>query len=122
MTERIPENEQSNYEIFRECVSVPVLKALALPAEKPKKTAKKRKEARVHGKKYSGGGHAGGVEGGIDGGPGGKKITVKETEELEGGLFGEGNDAEDLGDFIEVHSIEIHFLVAKTLRYLTLHS
>jgi len=94
MAERIPENEQSNYEIFRECVSVPVLKALALPAEKPKKTAKKRKEARVHGKKNSGG----------------KKIMVeKETEEHEGGLFGEGNDAEDLGDFIEVHSIYIQF-------------
>jgi hypothetical protein len=110
MTERIPRNEQSNYEIFRECVSVPVLKALALPAEKPKKTAKKRKEARVHGKKNSVSGHVGGVEGSTDGELGGKNIIAeKKPKEHEGNQFGEGNDAEDLGDFIEVYFIDSPF-------------
>jgi hypothetical protein len=104
MTERILEDEQSNYEIFRECVSVPVLKALALPAEKPKKTAKKRKETRGHGQKKSGSGFVGGVEGGTNGDSGGQERRAeKGTEDHEGTQFGEGNDAEDLGDFIEVH-------------------
>jgi hypothetical protein len=104
MTERIPEDEQSNYEIFRECVSVPVLKALAIPAEIPKKTAKKRKETRGHGKKKSGSGLVGGVEGGANGDlRGQERKAEKETEDHEGTQFGEGTDAEDLGDFIEVH-------------------
>jgi hypothetical protein len=104
MTERIPEDEESNYEIFRECVSVPVLKALALPAEKPKKTARKRKETRKHSENKSGSGLIGGVEGGANSDLGEQERKAeKETEDHEGKQFGEGNDAEDLGDFIEVH-------------------
>ncbi|KAF2008197.1 hypothetical protein P154DRAFT_479733 [Amniculicola lignicola CBS 123094] len=49
MTEQIPSEEQSNYEIFRDCLSEPVLKALATPTAKPKK------QKRAHRKKGSGG-------------------------------------------------------------------
>jgi len=103
MTERIQEDEQSNYEIFRECASVPVLKALALPAEKPKKKPRK-KGGRGHVKRNSKGGDAASSEG--------KEIIAENEEEKEQSndlsfKDGDGNDAEDLGDFIDVR-LSVH--------------
>ena len=44
MALRIPATEQSNFETFRDCVSEPVLKALAAPSEKAKPKEKKNKK------------------------------------------------------------------------------
>ena len=83
MGENIPEEEQSNFETFRECLSEPVLRTLAHPIEKSR-TKKKKK---THAKK-------------------GSKTLVPiptpdestdNSKELEG-----ANDAEDLGEFIDV--------------------
>lgn len=78
MAEVIPPEEQSNYEIFRECLSEPVLKALAPQVEKPKK--KKR-----HGRKTS-------------------KTTSNPDiiEPNEPIVDDTANDADDLGEFIDV--------------------
>ncbi|KAJ4321872.1 hypothetical protein N0V94_002706 [Neodidymelliopsis sp. IMI 364377] len=48
MADPIPADEQSNYETFRDCMSEPVMKALALPAEKekPKKKRMAKKSAK----------------------------------------------------------------------------
>ncbi|KAF2121978.1 hypothetical protein BDV96DRAFT_483098 [Lophiotrema nucula] len=81
MAERVSAKEQSNFETFRECLSEPVLRALAKPVEKVKK--KKR-----HSKK-------------------GSKATNKEKKEH--GIVQDTNDAaneevsdaEDLGEFID---------------------
>jgi hypothetical protein len=84
MADPIPADEQSNYETFRDCLSEPVLKALAAPAEKAnpkskryaKKGVKERDSATIKSKKvHTSGIHSGGVT---------------------------TSDAEDLGDFIEV--------------------
>ena len=44
MAEPIPAGEQSNYETFRDCMSEPIIKALATPIEKPK--PKKKRHAK----------------------------------------------------------------------------
>ncbi|KAF2685694.1 hypothetical protein K458DRAFT_486537 [Lentithecium fluviatile CBS 122367] len=78
MAERIPEEEQSNYEIFRDCLSEPMLRALVAPAEKAKKKKKARKARSSVGKK--------------------EEIEAKVDEPNE---KGEGSAAEDLGEFID---------------------
>jgi hypothetical protein len=79
MTEPIPAEEQANYETFRDCLSEPVLKALAAPTEKLKPKKKKR-----HAKKGS------------------KNGVVKVMAEVNGSADTQASDAEDLGEFIEV--------------------
>jgi hypothetical protein len=82
MAEPIPPDEQSNYETFRDCLSEPVLKALAAPTEKPKPKKKR------HAKKGS------------------KNNVVKpETvviSEVHNSADTHASDASDLGEFIEV--------------------
>lgn len=83
MAERIPADEQANYETFRDCLSEPVLKALAAPVVQQK--ARNKRHARRVSKK---GGRSSGVE------------------EREGSAVQEDSaqpsDAEDLGEFIDV--------------------
>lgn len=81
MAEPIPAEEQSNFETFRDCLSEPVLKALAAPIEKPKPKKKR------HAKKGSKSGNNEIVKQEV-------APTVVETQET---------DAEDLGEFIEVY-------------------
>jgi hypothetical protein len=84
MADLIPTDEQWNYETFRDCLSEPVLRALAAPIEKAKprtkryakKGSKERDGATVKSKKV----HANGIHTG--------GVTASDTEEL--------------GDFIEV--------------------
>ena len=84
MAEPIPAEEQSNYETFRDCLSEPVLKALAAPVEKPKPKKKR------HAKKGSRSGRSEVVK------QESTQTDVNKSEEAG------GTDAEDLGEFIEV--------------------
>ncbi|KAF2789753.1 hypothetical protein K505DRAFT_89894, partial [Melanomma pulvis-pyrius CBS 109.77] len=108
MTERIPEHEQSNYEIFRECVSVPVLKALAVPAEKPKRRREKKRGGRGLGiktgrKSLKAGNDGDGDVNGREGPENDANNHHEKKEEVEKPDVAEdSNDAEDLGDFIDV--------------------
>ena len=92
MAEEISADEQSNYETFRDCLSEPVLRALAAPIEKPK--ARKKR----HAKKSS-------------------KEKNEDTRKRKDGIAtktttstanDEPSDAEDLGEFIEVHYPPVH--------------
>ncbi|USP73343.1 hypothetical protein yc1106_00617 [Curvularia clavata] len=98
MAESIPAEEQSNYETFRDCMSEPIMKALAAPMEKPKPKKKR------HAKKGS-------KSGGKD------AVATQNTVDANAAT---GADAEDLGEFIEVHTLKpaTSFLV---LRLLTSH-
>lgn len=84
MADVIPADEQSNYETFRDCLSEPVMKALALPDEKPK--PKKKRIAKKGSKEKND----------ING-------KSKETEKIISSREAKQTDAEELGDFIEVH-------------------
>lgn len=77
MANRIPEEEQTNYETFRDCLSEPVLRALAAPVEKIKRKKKGRKGRGSVGKTEV------------------KEIRVERMEE-------DGSAAEDLGEFVDV--------------------
>ena len=101
MAERILEEESSNYEIFRECVSEPILKVLAAPEEKPKRR-KKEKKARNHVKNKSRDGDIQEQAPVVPSSKGTPKTIEKDTEGDTAEQFREGNDAEDLGDFIDV--------------------
>ena len=81
MVETIPADEQSNYETFRDCLSEPVLKALAAPVEKPK--PKKKRHAKKSSKDKNG-------------------VREKSKGETETNGDAQPSDAEDLGEFIEV--------------------
>lgn len=79
MSNIISESDNTtNYETFRECLSEPVLKALAVPVETPKK------RKRRHGRKAQ------------------TKEIENEQSESNAVNSDEANDAEDLGEFIEV--------------------
>ncbi|KAI4627333.1 uncharacterized protein J4E87_003896 [Alternaria ethzedia] len=97
MAEPIPAEEQSNFETFRDCLSEPVLKALAAPIEKPK-SKKKR-----HAKKGS---------------KGGKDEVVKQ-EPVPTAVEAQETDAEDLGEFIEYLSTLIFPFLPAELHTLT---
>lgn len=84
MVEVLPAEEQSNYETFRDCLSEPVLKALALPAEKPKPKKKRHAKKISKDKIFSA-----------------KQISAL-SESVDHGDSILQADAEDLGDFIEV--------------------
>jgi hypothetical protein len=86
MAEPIPAEEQSNYETFRDCLSEPVLKALAAPMERRKPKQKR------HAKKTPKGGNTA------------KAVTKSEPEpNISTSITNpQASDAEDLGEFIEV--------------------
>ena len=86
MAEPIPSEEQSNYETFRECMSEPVLRALATPIEKSK--SRKKRHARKGSKS-------------------GKASLEPKVDRYANALEeSQASDAEDLGDFIDVrHAI-----------------
>lgn len=85
MAEAIPPEEQTNYETFRDCLSEPVLRALATPVEKTKPRKKRLAKSTSKG---SNGTVTRGEEQGET-----KPISSREARQ---------SDAEDLGDFIEV--------------------
>lgn len=91
MAEPIPAEEQSNYETFRDCMSEPIMKALAAPMEKPKPKKKR------HAKKGS-------KSGVVEGGRGGGEKKVKDAVVTQN-ANASTTDAEDLGEFIEVHRL-----------------
>ncbi|KAF2501633.1 hypothetical protein BU16DRAFT_500870 [Lophium mytilinum] len=97
MASMIPADEQTNYEIFRDCVSEPVLRILAAP---PKKEPKKRRREKKS-KKPS------------------KTTDVKQDSEPEPEPPSPPNDAEDLSEFIEYLSTDIFTSLPPSLRTLT---
>jgi hypothetical protein len=74
----IPEDEQTNYETFRDCLSNAIIQRLA---SEPPKRERRRAKGRKHGKS--------------------KEISTDSGMKTSDGF--EGNDAEELGDFIDVH-------------------
>ncbi|KAF2827592.1 hypothetical protein CC86DRAFT_349195 [Ophiobolus disseminans] len=102
MAEAIPLEEQSNYETFRDCLSEPVLRSLAISDEKPK--PKKKRHAKKNSKEKNG-------------------VERKSTGELEIRTSSNGDtqpsDAEDLGEFIEYLSTLIFPSLPPSLRTLS---
>ncbi|KAH7085598.1 hypothetical protein BKA63DRAFT_400497 [Paraphoma chrysanthemicola] len=94
MTETIRPDEQSNYEIFRDCLSEPVLKALALPQDKPR--PKKKRHAKKSSKDKNG-----------------IRTDVAPVASAP------ASDAEDLGEFIEYLSNVIFPCLPPELRALS---
>jgi hypothetical protein len=81
MAEAIPAEEQSNYEIFRDCLSEPVLKALAIPQDKPRPRKKRHAKKRSKDKN------------------GNREDFRTEVAPV---ATAQASDTEDLGEFIEV--------------------
>ncbi|KAL5121164.1 hypothetical protein ACEQ8H_001016 [Pleosporales sp. CAS-2024a] len=77
MTDNLSADEHSNYEIFRDCLGEPVLQALAMPNEKPKRKKKPAKK-RLN------------EETGTDGTNDKKGLSKREVQP---------SDAEELGEF-----------------------
>jgi hypothetical protein len=86
MAELIPVDEQSNYETFRDCLSEPVLKLLAAPSEKLK--SRKKRHVKKSSKDQTG-------------------MKEKDTKPFTSHSETKASDAEDLGDFIEVHFLPL---------------
>jgi hypothetical protein len=87
MAEVIPVEEQSNYETFRDCMSEPIMKALALPEQKEKNRKKRIAKKRA---KYK---------------PVGMFAPAKpQVETSSSDIAPSAADAEDLGEFIDVRS------------------
>lgn len=85
MAETTPADEHANYETFRDCLSEPVLKALAAPGEKPKSKKKRHTKKSSKDKNSTVTNREAQVEV--------KVISSRETRQ---------SDAEELGEFIEV--------------------
>ncbi|KAF1920319.1 hypothetical protein BDU57DRAFT_10679 [Ampelomyces quisqualis] len=103
MGEVVPADEQSNYETFRDCLSEPVLKALAMPAERP--MPKKNRHTKKSSTEKN-------------------RISVKSTEELHvkgtiSSTDARAADAEDLGEFIQYLSSIIFPCLPSALRTLS---
>ncbi len=90
MANPIPAEEQSNYETFRDCMSEPIMKALALPAEKEKTKTKRMAKKRA---KYKPVGMFAAT-----------KPQVEAPSTTESNTITTATDAEDLGEFIDVHA------------------
>lgn len=92
MAEAIPADEQTNYETFRDCLSEPVLKALAAPDDKAK--PKKKRHAKKTSKYKNG-------------------TVIRSKEQVETPIIStreaRQSDAEDLGEFIEVHHTSLTY-------------
>ncbi|KAH8727194.1 hypothetical protein GQ44DRAFT_612251 [Phaeosphaeriaceae sp. PMI808] len=78
-------DKHSNYEIFRDCLSEPVLKALTIPIDKPKSKQKRNVKKTAKGKSDSNRK---------------SRVQVEVNSELSNSN-GPTSDAEDLGEFIE---------------------
>jgi hypothetical protein len=89
MAEFLPADERSNYETFRDCLSEPVLRALAIPTEKSK--PKKKRHAKKGSKEKIGMNE--------------KSRTHVESKDITSKYATRAEDAEDLGEFIEVQQI-----------------
>lgn len=87
MAEPIPAEEQLNYETFRDCMSEPIMKVLALPAEKEK--PKKKRLAKKSAKYKPVGMFA-------------PAKTQVEVPNIISTSAPSATDAEDLGEFIDV--------------------
>jgi hypothetical protein len=87
MAEVISAQEQSNYETFRDCMSEPIMKALALPEQKEKNN--KKRIARKRAKYKPVGMFA----------PATPQVETPSTDNAPS-----TTDAEDLSEFIEVRS------------------
>ncbi len=79
MAERMPEAEQGNYDTFRDCLSEPILRALAAPVEKARRRGKNAKKGKEKGGE-----------------------VVRAGEAVERTSDDDGDAAADLGDFIDV--------------------
>lgn len=104
MADPIPPEEQSNYETFRDCMSEPIMKALALPAEKEKTKTKRIAKKRA---KYK---------------PVGMFAPAKSQVETPSTTSAPtAADAEDLGEFIDVRAPLPHLLTTRltTHQYLS---
>jgi len=85
MAEPVPADEQSNYETFRDCLSEPVLKALAMPVEKAKPKKKRHVKKGSKEKNY---------------------VKVAEIKSSISHREAHASDAEELGEFIEVRQTD----------------
>lgn len=115
MTHGIPPEEQDNYNHFLDCLSEPILRALATPSEqdsdsKRKKRGRKERrkgKARKNGKKSAEEEEKDDGAGEVNSGVGemlgkeGDSGEVRDQEER-GGKEGEEEQGDDLGEFIEV--------------------
>ncbi|KAJ4347648.1 hypothetical protein N0V95_005246 [Ascochyta clinopodiicola] len=104
MAEPIPAEEQSNYETFRDCMSEPIMKALALPAEKEK--PKKKRMAKKSAKYKPVGMFA----------PAKPQVEAPSTTSTSTPT---ASDAEDLGEFIDYLSSLIFPSLPPDLRTLS---
>lgn len=104
MAEIIPAEEQPNYETFRDCMSEPVVKALALPEQKEKNKKKRTAKRRAKYKPVGMFAHAN-----------------PRVEAPSANSAASATDAEDLGEFIEVYLQPILMFLqrAKILQYLS---
>ncbi|OAL46181.1 hypothetical protein IQ07DRAFT_660957 [Pyrenochaeta sp. DS3sAY3a] len=105
MAEHIPAEEQANYETFRECLSEPILRALAAPVQKT--TPRKKRHARRASKS----GKAGEKSGAGDPGASSEKDAQDDAHQT--------SDAEALGDFIDYLTSLIFPSLPPTLRTLS---
>ncbi|KAF2648089.1 hypothetical protein K491DRAFT_261053 [Lophiostoma macrostomum CBS 122681] len=126
--ERVEIDEQASYETFRECVSEPVLRALAKPVETEKRKRKGVRKKRRGRRDRRDGGREGeerelgaGLE--ADGRDGSEAVGDGEGQ---GNGDGEGDDyinktddAEDLGEFIDYLSTLLFTPLPSPLRTLT---
>ncbi|KAJ4384637.1 hypothetical protein N0V86_000237 [Didymella sp. IMI 355093] len=101
MAEVIPVEEQSNYETFRDCMSEPIMKALALPEQKEKNKKKRIAKKRA---KYK---------------PVGMFAPAKPQVETSTDNAPSATDAEDLGEFIDYLSSLIFPSLPPELRTLS---
>jgi hypothetical protein len=75
----LPDNEQANFETFRDCLSNAIIQKLA---SEPPKRERRRAKGRKHGKSKD-------------------NTTTSESDKSDG--FG-SNDAEELGEFFDVYT------------------
>ncbi|RMZ70215.1 casein kinase phospho pp28 [Pyrenophora seminiperda CCB06] len=103
MAEAVSAQEQANYETFRDCLSEPILKALAVPIEqaKPKKNKKRYAKKGLKSSK--------------------KRVVQQETAlaPFQPSSEAQQADAEDLGEFIEYLSTLLFPSLPQDVRTLT---
>ncbi|KAF1950229.1 hypothetical protein CC80DRAFT_482938 [Byssothecium circinans] len=108
MATLIPDDEQSNYETFRDCLSEPVIRALAAPTVEKRGKSRKKRERK-----------------GVSVDKGREMVVERSADAVDAVGDGEGLDelggsaAEDLGDFIEYLTTIIFPSLPPALRTLT---
>ncbi|KAF3005094.1 hypothetical protein E8E13_009904 [Curvularia kusanoi] len=108
MAEPIPAEEQSNYETFRDCMSEPIMKALALPSSKEKTKTKRMAKKRLKHKPV--GMFAPAKPSQVEETPATTTTTANTST---------STDAEDLGEFIDYLSNLIFPSLPPSLRTLS---